>query len=94
MAVYTQRHEAHVRHFRSWDGREEVDLIIERDDSRVVAVEVKLNASVDEKAARHLLWLKEQIGDDLLDVVLVNTGTRAYRRPDGIAIVPAALLGV
>jgi hypothetical protein len=79
MAVYTQRHEAHVRHFRSWDGREEVDLIIER---------------VDEKAARHLLWLKEQIGDDLLDVVLVNTGTRAYRRPDGIAIVPAALLGV
>ena len=36
---------------------------------------------------------REQIGDDLLDAVVVTTGTEAYRRPDGIAVVPAGLLG-
>lgn len=92
--VYAQQHEADVRHFRLWDGRREIDLIVERDDSRVLAMEVKLSASADDDDVKHLLWLKEQMGDDLVDMVLVNTGTHAYRRPDGVAVVPAALLGV
>jgi hypothetical protein len=29
----------------------------------------------------------------MLDAVVVNTGKEAYRRRDGIAVVPAALLG-
>jgi hypothetical protein len=33
------------------------------------------------------------MGDDLLDAVVVTTGTTAYRRSDGIAVVPAGLLG-
>ncbi len=36
---------------------------------------------------------KSRAGDDLLDAVVVTTGTEAYRRKDGIAVVPAALLG-
>jgi len=42
---------------------------------------------------RHLHWLKAQMGDQLTDMVLVNTGRHAYRRTDGIAVVPLALLG-
>jgi uncharacterized protein len=42
---------------------------------------------------RHLLWLQKELGDDLADAVVVTTGQMAYRRPDGIAVVPAALLG-
>lgn len=42
---------------------------------------------------RRLHWLAREIGDDLLDSVVVTTGEQAYRRPDGIAVVPAALLG-
>jgi hypothetical protein len=41
----------------------------------------------------HLHWLKEQLGDRLLDAVVVNTGSDAYRRKDGIAVVPLGLLG-
>lgn len=33
------------------------------------------------------------VGDRMIDCLIVNTGPRAYRRPDGIAIVPLALLG-
>ena len=31
--------------------------------------------------------------DELIDAIVVHTGPRAYRRTDGIAVVPAALLG-
>lgn len=92
--VYAQAAEARVHHLRMQDGRHEVDLIVERADHRVVAIEVKLSASVEDRDVRHLLWLREQLGKDLLDAVIVTTGEHAYRRADGIAVVPAALLGV
>ena len=91
--VYAQAAEARVRHLRTKDGRQEIDLIVERADQRVVAIEIKLSATVDDDDTKHLRWLKEQLGPELLDAVIVTTGTQAYRRPDGIAVVPAVLLG-
>jgi hypothetical protein len=54
---------------------------------------VKLSRTVDQGDVKHLLWLKEKIGEDLLDAVVIHTGPEAYRRKDGIAVIPAALLG-
>ncbi len=85
--------EATVSHLRTRGGEREVDLIVARADQRVVAIEVKLARSIDDVDARHLRWLREQIGDDLIDSVIVTTGPEAYRRPDGIAVIPLALLG-
>lgn len=82
-----------VRYLRRQDGREEIDLIVERPDQRVLAIEVKLSATVEDRDMRHLRWLHEKIGGDVLDLMIVTTGPVAYRRPDGIAVVPAALLG-
>lgn len=91
--VYAQAAEATVGHLRTRNGDHEVDLIIERADHRVVAMEVKLTPLVRDADVRHLVWLREQIGADLLDAVVITTGSEAYRRTDGIAVVPAALLG-
>lgn len=91
--VYAQASEATVGHLRTHRGDREVDLIVERDDGRVVAIEVKLTVTPDDDDVRHLHWLRRKLGDDLLDAVVVTTGRGAYRRPDGIAVVPAALLG-
>ena len=91
--VFAQAAEAQVSHLRLQGGRQEIDLIIERGDQRVIAVEVKLSSTVNDRDVRHLLWLREQMGDDLLDSMVIHTGPQAYRRPDGIAVVPAALLG-
>ncbi|MEX1357217.1 MAG: DUF4143 domain-containing protein [Gaiellaceae bacterium] len=88
-----QRSEAKVRHLRTFSGDHEVDLIVERPDGRVVAVEIKLTQAIGDDDVRHLVWLADQVGDDLLDRVVVNTGQSAYRRRDGIAVVPATLLG-
>jgi uncharacterized protein len=91
--VYAQGAEADVKHLRLYSGDREVDLIVERDDHRVIAIEVKLAAVPDDNDLRHLHWLKQTIGDDLLDALVITTGTSAYRRKDGIGVVPLALLG-
>lgn len=91
--VQAQAAEARVHHLRTKGGEREIDLIVERADQRVVAIEVKLGVLVEDRDVRHLRWLGEALGPDLLDAVVVTTGTEAYRRQDGIAVVPAALLG-
>ncbi len=91
--VYAQAAEAEVRHLRTKGGRHEVDLIIERPDGRIVAMEVKLASTVSDDDVKHLIWLRDRMGGDLLDAVVVTTGTAAYRRDDGIGVIPAALLG-
>ena len=91
--MYAQPHDAPVSHLRLHDGRHEVDLIVERSDGAVLAVEVKLGAVITDDDVKHLHWLRGKLGDRLLDAVVVSTGPAAYRRPDGIAVVPAALLG-
>lgn len=92
LRVYAQANGATVKHLRSRDGNHEVDLIIERRDQRIVALEVKLNGTPGQDDVRNLLWLREQLGDDLLDSAVITAGAHAYRRVDGIAVIPAALL--
>lgn len=92
--VYAQANEAQVRHLRLHAGQREIDLVVERPDRRVLAIEVKLSRAVSDDDVRQLLWLRERMGDDLLDAIVIHTGPEAYRRQDGIGVVPAALLGV
>jgi predicted AAA+ superfamily ATPase len=90
--VYAQQARARVSHLRTQRGEREVDLIVERGRS-VLAIEVKLGQVAEDHDVRHLRWLREELGDGLADAVIVTTGQTAYRRPDGIAVIPAALLG-
>jgi len=92
LRTYAQANEASVRHLRTRSGEHEIDFIIERGDGKVVAIEVKLSATPDRNDSRHLEWLADRIGPDLLDAAIVTTGKEAYRRADGIAVIPAALL--
>lgn len=93
LRVYAQAAEARVFHLRTSGGEHEVDLIIEREDGRVLAVEFKLARDIRGDDLGHLNWLARQLGESLIDALVVNTGEEAYRRPDGIAVVPASLVG-
>ncbi len=93
LRVFAQHCEASVWHMRVDNGRHEVDFVVERDDGLVVAIEAKLSSTVTDRDVRHLLWLREKIGKQLGDAVVLTTGERAYRRADGVAVVPLALLG-
>lgn len=90
--VPAQVAEAEVAHLRTRNGDHEVDLIVARPDGKVLAIEVKLSATIGDRDVRHLHWLREQIGNRLLDAIVINTGPYAYRREDGIGVVPLALL--
>lgn len=91
--VAAQAAEARVGHLRTGNGDHEVDLVVEGPEGQVLGIEVKLAANVVDRDVRHLLWLRDQLGPDLVDLVVLTTGTTAYRRADGIAVVPLALLG-
>lgn len=93
MRVYAQAMGARLHHFRTHRGDHEVDLVVEGKDGRVLAIEVKLAATVPDDAVRHLDWFAGRFGRDVVDRIVVTTGPEAYRRKDGIAVVPAALLG-
>ena len=93
LRVYAQAGEASVHHLRSQGGRREIDFIVARRDDRVVAIEAKLSQTVNDHDVRHLKWLERELGDNLLDAAILTTGPEAYRRRDGIAVIPAALLG-
>ena len=90
--TYAASADARVGHLRTKAGEHEIDAIVEREGA-VLALEIKLARAVGDADVRHLVWLREALGDRLVDAVVVTTGPRAYRRPDGIAVVPAALLG-
>lgn len=91
--VYAQAASATVWGLRTRDGGHEIDIIVQRRDGRIVAVEAKLSAAADADAIAHLRWLRRKLGNRLLDAIVITTGTHAFRRSDCIGVVPAALLG-
>ncbi len=90
--TFAQSNFARCSHLRLQEGRHEIDFIVEHR-GKILAVEVKLSSGVNTEDVKHLKWLKEELRDDFLDGVVVTTGPEAYRRQDGFAVVPLALLG-
>lgn len=91
--ILAQNAEASVSHLRMLGGDREVDLIVAGSEGQILGIEVKLSPDVTNSEVRHLIWLREQIPDKVVDLVVLTTGSTAYRRSDGIAIIPLSLLG-
>lgn len=91
--VYAQHSEATVSHLRDRNGEHEVDLIVANRDGTIVAIEVKLSGTVDDHDVRHLKWIRERYGARVREAIVINTGPMAYRRSDGIGVIPLACLG-
>lgn len=91
--VYAQHCEAQLHHLRLKGGEREIDLVVERHDGRLLALEVKLGTTVGDEDVRHLRWLRDQLGAELADVAVITAGSHAFRRRDGVAVIPAALFG-
>jgi predicted AAA+ superfamily ATPase len=91
--VYADAANARVGHLRTKNGDHEIDLIVEGENRSCIAIEAKLANAVDDHDVEHLNWLHQRIGDRLVDRIVVYTGRFAYRRSDGVAAVPLALLG-
>jgi len=91
LRVYAEANDAQLYFLRTYDGSHEIDFILQQDD-KVIAIEVKLSISITNEDVTHLQWLRSQMGERLTDALIITTGPLAYRRSDGIIVVPAGLL--
>jgi predicted AAA+ superfamily ATPase len=74
-------------HWRTYEG-EEVDLVVEREDGRLLAFEVKAASSVDGASMRHLAKLRDELGERFLAGVTLYTGSRSYRFDERLLVAP------
>lgn len=78
-------------HYRTHDDVE-VDLIVERDDGGIAAVEVKAGSRVAGEDLRGLRHLRQRLGDRFVGGVVLHTGANSYTAEERIRVVPVDTL--
>lgn len=78
---------AGLYHYRTVDGAE-VDLVLERSDGAVAAVEVKASASLTARDFRPLQTLQATLGDDLVAGVILYGGRETVGFGAGLRALP------
>jgi uncharacterized protein len=79
-------------HLHDRDGSREVDLIAELGGGRVVAFEIKASATARPQDARHLNWLREQLGDRFVAGVVFHTGPHVFPLGERITALPVSTI--
>ncbi len=96
LRAYARALNGDLLHYRDKNGLE-ADAVICLDDGRWAAIDMRLGDSWIDEAAADLLKLKEKVNTDAMGepaFLAVITATRyAYTRPDGVHVIPIALLG-
>jgi uncharacterized protein len=77
-------------HLHDRNGQREVDLIAELGGGRVVAFEIKASATARPQDARHLEWLREQLGDRFVAGVVFHAGPHAFPLGERITALPVS----
>ena len=93
--VYAQANDGDIYHYR--DKNElEADIIISLRDGRWAPVEVKLGQKQIEEAAAHLIKLSEKVNSEKMGapsfMMVLTAEEFAYRRKDGVWVVPLGCL--
>ncbi|MCL2607331.1 MAG: DUF4143 domain-containing protein [Methanomassiliicoccaceae archaeon] len=95
LRIYSQMIDGEVFHYHDSYGLE-ADAVVHLNDGRWGAAEIKLGHDEIDKAAENLKKLKERVNTDKMkepSFLMVLTGTEyAYRRDDGVLVVPAGCL--
>ena len=97
LRIYAESFGATLFHYQDYKDRE-IDAVIELDDGRWGAFEIKLGANQIDAAAESLLRIKTEFDSDpkgrppSLLCVLCGLTNAAYRRPDGVFVIPLTAL--
>lgn len=78
-------------HLRNREGQE-VDLIMELGPKSVVGVEIKAKAVPTRRDAKHLMWLKDQLGPAFHGGVVFHTGSAVAEIDERIIALPISAL--
>ena len=96
LKIYAESFGANVFHYQDYSNKE-IDAVVELDDGRWCAFEIKLGANQIDKAASNLISISRSIeaaGGVAPSVLCVICGlsNAAYKRPDGVFVVPITAL--
>ena len=96
LKIYADSFNAKCYHYQDYNNRE-ADAIIELENGDWCAFEIKLGANRIEEGARNLLNLKEEICKKNGKVpkvlcVICGLSNAAYKRPDGVYVIPITAL--
>ena len=95
MKIYAQANDGDVFHYRDRNNLE-ADMIVVLRDGRWAAVEVKLGSRQIEEAAENLKKLAEKVDSEKMGtpsfLMVLTGGEYAYRRADGVWVVPVGCL--
>lgn len=83
---------AQLHHLRTREGRQEVDLVLELSEGRVIGIEAKATSAPGAGDAKHLRWLRDQLGDRFVAGVVLHTGPRPFRLDERIVAAPISTL--
>ena len=94
--IYTQKLGGEVHHWRD-QNQNEVDIVVTMPDGRWGAFEVKINPELADKVANSLLSFAQKVDQAKAEPpaalgVITSTGF-AYRRPDGVLLLPIGTIG-
>ncbi len=85
-------HTPRLHHLRSEGSRHEIDLVAELGGDRLIGIEVKASAAPKKSDARHLEWLRDQLGERFVGGVLFHTGPRVFQLDERIVAAPISAL--
>jgi len=95
LRIYTNSLNGEVYHYHDKDGLE-ADCIIHLPNGKWGAIEIKVGGNQIDEAATNLLKLKKKVDTDNMkppSFLMVITGApNAYKRPDGVLVVPIGCL--
>ena len=95
--IYAESIDSHVYNYQYYKNRE-IDTIIELNDGRWCAIEIKLGANQIESAAENLKKIYEEMEKDPKSIlpsamiIVCGLSNAAYQREDGIYVVPLTAL--
>jgi predicted AAA+ superfamily ATPase len=79
-------------HLRDKNGRHEIDLVLEFGGGRVAGIEIKAAAAPSRSDAKHLEWLRDELGERFIAGVVLHTGPRAFALADRIVAAPISTI--
>lgn len=96
LLCYTESFDASLYHYQDYNDRE-IDAVVEMPDGEWTAVEVKLGVNQEESAAKHLLDIQCRIAEKgghppRSLAIIVGLSNAAYRRRDGVYVLPITTL--
>jgi predicted AAA+ superfamily ATPase len=83
---------ARLHHLRTAHGRHEIDVVAELPGGRIVALEIKATAAPRADDAKHLRWLRDELGDRFIRGAVLNTGPEPFELEDKILALPLSTL--